>query len=238
MPHQGACVILEDMPGDEALIRIVDAALAEAARKSGTWLVCRPGCTECCMGPFPITQLDARRLREGLAELEFRDPRRAAGVRERAHQAVARISPHFPGDPATGVLDEDEEPLAGRLGASGAGALLDYERQHGQSCVTGERFAALADEDPCPALDPATGMCDLYAARPITCRIFGPPVRYGSEAVGVCELCFKGASDEEIAACAVEIAPDGLESQLLNELERTAGARGQTMVAFALITAP
>jgi exopolysaccharide biosynthesis polyprenyl glycosylphosphotransferase len=29
------------------------------------------------------------------------------------------------------------EPLAGRLGASGAGALLDYERQHGQSCVAG-----------------------------------------------------------------------------------------------------
>jgi len=30
------------------------------------------------------------------------------------------------------------EPLAGRLGASGAEALLDYERQHGQSRVTGE----------------------------------------------------------------------------------------------------
>jgi hypothetical protein len=31
------------------------------------------------------------------------------------------------------------EPLAGRLGASGAEALLGYERQHGQSRVTGER---------------------------------------------------------------------------------------------------
>ena len=61
------------MSGDQALIQIVDAALAEAARKSGPWLVCRPGCTGCCMGPFPITQLDARRLREGLAELESRD---------------------------------------------------------------------------------------------------------------------------------------------------------------------
>jgi plasmid stabilization system protein ParE len=30
------------------------------------------------------------------------------------------------------------EPLAGRLCASGAGALLHYERQHGQSRVTGE----------------------------------------------------------------------------------------------------
>ena len=60
------------MPGDEAPIRIVDAAMAEAARKSGAWLVCHPGRTGCRMGPFPITQLDARSPREGLAELESR----------------------------------------------------------------------------------------------------------------------------------------------------------------------
>jgi Fe-S-cluster containining protein len=174
------------MAGDETLIQVVDAALAEAARNSGPWLVCRPGCTGCCMGPFPITQLDARRLREGLAELASRDPQRAARVRERARQAVA---------------------------------------------------LAVTDDDPCPALDPSTGTCDLYAARPITCRIFGPPVRYGAGAVGVCELCFQGASDEEIAACAVEVDP-GLESQLLNELEESTGVRGETSVALALVAAP
>ena len=174
------------MPDDQALLQIVDAALAEAARKSGAWLVCRPGCTGCCMGPFPITQLDARRLREGLAELESRDRERAARVRERARQA----------------LDQ-----------------------------------AATDDDPCPALDLSTGTCDLYAARPITCRIFGPPVRCGSEAVGVCELCFQGASDEEIAACGVEIDPQGLESQLSDELEESSGVRGETSVAFALVTA-
>jgi Fe-S-cluster containining protein len=200
------------MAGDEALIRIVDTAMAEAARKSGAWLACRPGCTDCCMGPFPITQLDARRLREGLAELERHDWQRAARVRERARQAAARILPDFPGDAATGVLGEDEEAE--------------------------EQFAALAEDGPCPALDPATGTCDLYAARPITCRIFGPPVRCGSEAVGVCELCFQGASDQEIAACEVEVDPQGLESRLSDELERTTGARGQTIVAFALATAP
>ena len=169
------------MSGDEALIRIVDAALAEAARKSGAWLACRPGCTECCMGPFPITQLDARRLREGLAEVERRDGQRAGRVRERARQAVAE---------------------------------------------------AATDDDPCPALDPSTGTCDLYAARPITCRVFGPPVRYGSEAVGVCELCFQGASDREIAACRVEVDPE-----LEYELEESTGVRGETLVAFALVAA-
>jgi Fe-S-cluster containining protein len=174
------------MVGDESLIRIVDAAMAEAARKSGHWLVCRPGCSDCCKGPFPITQLDARRLREGLAELERSDRQRAARVRERARQAVG---------------------------------------------------AAAADDDPCPALDPSTGTCDLYAARPITCRIFGPPVRWGSDAVGLCELCFHGASDEEIAACGVEVDPRGLESQLSSELEESTGVCGETSVALALVAA-
>jgi Fe-S-cluster containining protein len=61
------------------------------------------------------------------------------------------------------------------------------------------------EDEACPALDPSTGQCDLYAARPITCRIFGPAMRSKGGAVGVCELCFVGASEEEIAACAVEI---------------------------------
>jgi Fe-S-cluster containining protein len=203
--------ILQEMPldsGDGSLIQIVDAALAEAARKSGVWLVCRLGCTQCCIGAFPISQLDARRLRSGLAGLATRDPDRGARVRERARQSVARISSGFPGDPATGILAESEEAE--------------------------QQFATFADDEPCPALDPETGACELYAARPITCRTFGPPVRCGSDAVGVCELCFEGASDDEIAACEVEADIEDLESALLQELEQTTGARGQTIVAFAL----
>jgi Fe-S-cluster containining protein len=193
---------------DRDLIQIVDAAMAEAARRSGPWLVCRMGCTECCMGPFPINQLDARRLRRGLAELDAHDPERAGRVHERARQYVARISRDFPGDPVTGVLAAGEEAEA--------------------------RFANFAEDEPCPALDPETGACDLYAARPITCRTFGPPVRTGAEAVGVCELCFHGATDAEIAACEVESDPDGVESAVLSDLEEATGARGHTIVAFCL----
>jgi Fe-S-cluster containining protein len=194
--------------GDREFVQIVDAAMAEAARKSGPWLVCRPGCTQCCIAPFPITQLDALRLRQGLAELDAREPERGARVRGRAQEAVLRMLPDFPGDPATGILAEGEEAE--------------------------ERFATLADEEPCPALDPRTGACDLYSARPITCRIFGPPVRCGSDSVGVCELCFQGASDEQIAGCEVEADPGNLESALLEQLEEATGARGETIVAFAL----
>ena len=64
------------------------------------------------------------------------------------------------------------------------------------------------DDVPCPALDPATRCCDFYDARPITCRTFGPAVKTAVGAVGACELCFQGASEEEIARCAVEIAPE------------------------------
>ena len=194
---------------DQHLIQIVDAALAEATQKSGEWLVCRAGCTQCCMGAFSITQLDALRLRRGLAELEITDPARAARLRERVQESAARLSADFPGDPATGILNEDQ--------------------------ASEERFYEFANDEPCPVLDPQTGMCDLYAARPITCRVFGPPVRSGPEdALGVCELCFQGATNEQIAACEMEVDPEGLEPKLLEELEKATGARGKTVVAFAL----
>jgi Fe-S-cluster containining protein len=133
------------------LIQIVDAAMAEAVRKSGDWIACKPGCMECCIGPFAISMLDAARLRDGLAQLALVDPSRAEAVRRRAAQHD----------------DEDEEAS-------------------------------------CPALDPDSGTCDLYASRPLTCRMFGPAVRSGG-AVGACELCYQGASDEEIAACSVTL---------------------------------
>jgi Fe-S-cluster containining protein len=88
----------------------------------------------------------------------------------------------------------------------------------------------------CAALDPASGTCDLYAARPITCRRFGPAVRFGAESVAVCELCYRGASDAQIAACEVAVDPENLEAELLQHLERT-GQTGDTVVAFALAQA-
>jgi Fe-S-cluster containining protein len=195
------------IPSDQKLIQIVDSALAEAAQRSGKWLVCHPGCTQCCIGAFPINQLDAFRLRRGLADLEASAPERAAQVRQRALESVSRLSPEFPGDPASGVLDEGEEA----------------ER----------RFADFANDEPCPVLDPQTGYCELYESRPMSCRVFGPPVQ-SEEGLGVCELCFQGASDAEIAACEMKPDPDDLESRLLAQLEESTGKRGNTIIAFCL----
>jgi Fe-S-cluster containining protein len=192
---------------DQALIQIVDSALAEAARRSGSWLVCRPGCTQCCIGVFPINQLDALRLRRGLSELHKLAPERADRVRKRACEAVARLTPNFPGDAVSGLLDEDDASAA--------------------------RFSEFANDEPCPALDPETGNCELYESRPMTCRVFGPPVRT-EDGLGVCELCYHGASDEEIAACEMTPDPDDLESALLKKVEDDTGVRGDTIIAFCL----
>jgi Fe-S-cluster containining protein len=192
---------------DGALIQIMDAALADAARCSGEWLVCRPGCTQCCVGVFAINQLDAARLQQGLAELEQTDAARAGRIRARARDSIQRLSAEFPGNAKTGVLDEG--PAAE------------------------ERFAEFANDEVCPVLDPEMGLCDLYDARPMTCRTFGPPVRTEG-GLGVCELCFHGASDEQIGACEMVVDPDDVESKLLRQLEKTRGRRGRTIVAFCV----
>lgn len=195
---------------DQRLVQIVDAALADAAHKSGEWLVCRKGCTQCCYGPFPISQLDVVRLQEGLADLEKRHPRRATRVRERARESWARLSSSFPGDRESGILGEDPDAQ--------------------------DQFAEFANDEPCPALDPATGACELYSSRPMTCRTFGPPVRSGPEgALGVCELCYHGASDQQIAECEMVPDPDDLEEKLLKELEAKSGQRGSTIITFCLM---
>ncbi|MGA2134712.1 MAG: YkgJ family cysteine cluster protein [Bryobacteraceae bacterium] len=169
--------------GDRQLLSQIADAMAEAARRSGEWLVCRPGCAQCCLGPFEITRLDARRLRAGLAALDAADPTRAEHVRSRAAAYIE------------------------------------------------------SDDAPCPVLDPETGWCDLYESRPITCRVFGPVTRTEDDTLAACELCYTGATDEQMAACEVEIDPQGIESELLAALG-AAGETGVTIVAHALQSSP
>jgi Fe-S-cluster containining protein len=202
-------------PGDTELIQIMDAAFTGAALRAGPWLACRPGCTQCCHGAFAINVLDALRLQAGLSVLHLENPNLAEAVETRARAWVATHGPEFPGDLQTGLLGTSEEDQ--------------------------ERFEDFANHAACPALDPATGRCDLYAHRPLTCRVFGPPVQIdtGEEpgeqatALGCCELCFVGASEEEIAACEM-LVPHELESCLLDQFTPT----GTTVVAFALLQKP
>jgi Fe-S-cluster containining protein len=192
----------------QPLVQIVDAAVGDAYRRGGPHLVCRPGCSQCCIGVFPVAQEDAERLRNGLAALETTDPDRAARVHARATEALTRLDPWFPGDAATGILAEDYEA-----------AIL---------------FEEFANDEPCPALDLDTGTCDLYAARPVLCRTFGPPMRTEEGNLATCELCFIHASTEEIAACELDPALPALEEQSNAAYDAATGRHGQTLIAYAL----
>lgn len=194
--------------GDRELIQIVDAAFADAARRAGPHLACRPVCTQCCYGAFSINALDAARLRAGIEILRAADPGTAEAIQQRARAWVADHGAAFPGDATTGVLGSSPEERA--------------------------RFDAFANEASCPALDLATGRCDVYAWRPMTCRVFGPPVRTtdedGNEGLGHCELCFTSATAAEISAGEMSV-PHEAEEALLTEV----GDSSETVVAFALL---
>ena len=195
------------------LIQIVDAALASATLRSGSHLVCRPGCTQCCHGVFAISHQDADRLRNGLQLLTASDPARAARLRGRVAVSLARIAPAFPGDPVTGIITEDDEAT--------------------------EAFEAFANDEPCPVLDPARGTCDLYQQRPILCRTFGPPARTEDGNLAHCELCYTTASSEEIAACELDpTLPASIaeSDEAFNSEHKLSGEplQGETLVAYAL----
>jgi Fe-S-cluster containining protein len=190
---------------DGELLRIMDAALDEAARRSGAWLACKQGCTQCCHGAFAINALDAARLRSGIRSLQAADPATAEAVQKRTRTWIEEYGPAFPGDRISGVLGVSDEDQA--------------------------RFDDFANEAPCPALNPTTGLCDVYAWRPMTCRVFGPPTRPSNDdPLGCCELCFVGVSDAEIAACEMPV-PQALETELV----AATGDANETVVAFALL---
>lgn len=189
-------------PKATELVQIVGQTMAEAQTRGGSWIVCRPGCAECCLGTFAISRTDAQRLAEGLDHLAQHDPARAARVRHRAQSFLARFASTFPGNPESGLLDNSPEAA--------------------------ERFETFGEDVPCPALDPVAQTCDLYTHRPITCRTFGPAIRYPEGEIRACELCYQGATEQQIDTAAVPLAPVHL-----SELQEA-----HTIAAFALAGLP
>jgi Fe-S-cluster containining protein len=129
-------------------------------------------------------------------------------ILKRAAETRARLSRNFPGNPTTGEL---------------------FTEPHHE-----ELFDDFANDEPCPVLDPITGTCDLYAARPIPCRTFGPPMPNDEGGLAVCELCFVGAPETEIARCAVDAHFLSVETEAVADHEVHTGSRGVTLIAFAL----
>ena len=129
-------------------------------------------------------------------------------IRTRAQTSRTRLIRGFPGDPATGTLFTHP----------------DHE----------DAFDDFANDEPCPVLDPVTGTCDLYAARPVQCRTFGPPIRNDEDALSVCELCFVDAPESEVLRCEMDQSWRPLEEDLVAQAEQRSGREGYTLIAFAL----
>ena len=120
---------------------------------------CGRGCCHCCIGPFPITILDAEELRRGLQELP---PAQRRDIEERARRQTAAIEAAYPDLADNPILDGRPDWQIDQLVA---------------------QFA----EQPCPALD-NDGSCALYAFRPVTCRTMGIPTDTSGMVHGACDI--------------------------------------------------
>jgi Fe-S-cluster containining protein len=194
---------------DASLLRVLDDDFQEARHRAGEWLACRPGCSECCVGPFPVTILDVRRLRRGLRDLRENDPGRAGRIVDRARRAVAALAAGYPGDSASGELTGGTDAL--------------------------DRFFDGHRTLPCPALDPEDGRCELYRSRPVSCRTYGPPLRFTDEDAAPCPLCFRGATPQTVERSRVEPDAEGLEETILSGMDVPPGEEWETLIAFALL---
>jgi Fe-S-cluster containining protein len=140
------------------------------ARKTDEWFAraqaallgqvpCGPGCSHCCIGPFPISLLDVQLLQEGLSHLPANQRERIEG---RARSQAAAMEAAYPQLLKSRFLDDWPDTDIDRL-------------------VTQFHQA------PCPALGD-DGLCGLYEYRPLTCRSMGIPTESEGVTSGACEV--------------------------------------------------
>lgn len=122
-------------------------------------LPCSRGCSHCCIGPFPITCLDALELQHGLQTLP--EPKRLRIVAT-ARRQVELLETAYPALRSTPSLDKWRDEA------------ID---------IMVERFSDL----PCPALS-TDGSCCIYRFRPFTCRTMGIPTEAGGTVAGACTV--------------------------------------------------
>ena len=120
---------------------------------------CRLGCTNCCIGPFPITLLDVQTLQQGLPSLS-QDQR--LRIEQRAIEQTGAMEAAFPQLTHSKLLDNWSDLEIDRL-------VTEFHHY------------------PCPALEP-DGLCGIYQYRPLACRSMGIPTESRGIAHGACEV--------------------------------------------------
>ena len=145
----GPMRLVELLPVIHAVADAVVAAGVADAEAAGERLSCRKGCAACCRHLVPVAEVEARRIRDLVAELP--EPRRSA-VRERFAEVRRRLE-------AAGLLRPLLQPET----------ITEDERG-----AAGVRYFLQAI--PCPFLEEEA--CSIYAERPLSCRdyvVTSPP---------------------------------------------------------------
>ncbi|HWA16339.1 MAG TPA: YkgJ family cysteine cluster protein [Gemmatimonadales bacterium] len=131
----------------QQLLERLDRWFHDVSERRPGVIPCRAGCTACCHGPFDISLADVRLLEEGLTRLA---PQVRDQVRARSRALLERMRALAPEWSAPyDVRDLDEERF--------------------------DRMTEALAEVPCPLLDDA-GACQVYAHRPMVCRLIGLPM--------------------------------------------------------------
>ena len=129
----------------EKLLASADRWFDTCASAAGEAITCRKGCAQCCRGLFDITLLDAWLLREAFDRLP---PAVRAPALEKAQARLQALQKEWPQLRPPYLLN-----------------LLPHEE-----------WMETPEDDltPCPLLD-EQGLCLVYEARPLTCRLHGLP---------------------------------------------------------------
>ena len=187
--------------------------LASLAKKTDQWfrranafllnqVPCRAGCSQCCIGVFPITRLDAGMLEQGLASLPA-DIR--SSIEDRARGQISGLEAAYPQLKASRWLDR-------RPDAEIDGMVSDFGQQR------------------CPALG-EDGLCLLYEYRPLACRSMGIPTETDATVRGACEVqSFVPIVRLSAALRAEEYALARYESEIL-DAEGGMAAEGEEMLS-------
>lgn len=146
----------------EAIIGEADQVFNTVRARFSDNVRCEKGCSDCCHALFDLTLVEALRV-NALFNEKFSGLARTA-ILERADEA----------DRAVHKLKRDAHK-AMKEGANASEILK-------QMAAVRVRCPLLSDE----------GLCEMYEARPVTCRIYGVPTAIGGEA----HICGKSAFEK------------------------------------------
>ena len=163
---------------------------------------CRASCSQCCIGVFPITRLDAGMLQQGLASLPAAT---RASIEDRAREQISSLEATYPQLKETRWLDRRTDAEIDRM-------VSDFDQY---------RCPALTDD----------GLCLLYEYRPLACRSMGIPTETDATVRGACEVqSFVPIVRLSAALRAEEYALARYESEIL-DAEGATAAEGEEMLS-------